>query len=142
MRLPLKKLRNVPTPAYAREGDAALDLRACVTAPVTLNPGERMEIASGIAVAIPSGHVGFLMPRGGLGSKGLTLVNTTGVIDSNYRGEIMMNVVNTGPNPITFAPHDRIMQLVIVPIAVCTVEEVDELDSTNRGEGRYGSSGQ
>ncbi len=141
MQLHIKKMRDVPTPTYSREGDAALDMRACLDAPLVLDVGARAEIPSGVAFAIPHGYVGLLMPRGGLGIKGLTLANMTGVIDSNYRGEVMMNVVNTGTAPITIKPHDRIMQLVVAPIAVCQVVEVDVLDETNRGESRYTSSG-
>lgn len=142
MQLNVKVLNPaVPAPTYSRDGDAALDLRAATTEAITLAPGERAEIPSGLAFAIPVGHVGLLFPRGGLGTKGLNMCNTVGVIDSNYRGEVMQNMLNTGLNPITIQPLDRITQLVILPIAVCNVVQTENLDETNRGEARYTSSG-
>jgi dUTP pyrophosphatase len=141
MQLKIKLLRQVPLPAYGRAGDAALDLRAVLEAPLTLAPGERTEVPSGVAMAIPAGFVGLIFPRGGWGNKGLHLGNVTGVIDSNYRGEIMLNLVNNGPTTLTINPLDRVMQLAIMPVATCTPVAVTELDETNRGDGRYGSSG-
>lgn len=141
MHLPIKLLRSVTLPSYGREGDAALDLRAALDVPLTLSPGERAAIPSGISMAIPSGYVGLIFSRSGLGLKGLHLFNSTGIIDSNYRGEIGMNVINDGSEPITINPGDRIMQMAIMPVATCIPVTVTELDETNRGEGRYGSSG-
>jgi dUTP pyrophosphatase len=141
MELKIKLLRQVPLPAYGRAGDAAMDLRAAIEAPIILAPGQRAAIPSGIAMAIPTGHVGLIFPRSGLGSQGLNLVNSTAVIDSNYRGEIGLNLVNNGPTPLTINPLDRVMQLAIMPVATCTPVAVGELDETNRGDGRYGSSG-
>ena len=142
MQLNVKKLGlAVPTPAYGREGDAALDLRANIESPLTLQPGERADLGCGLAFAIPAGHVGLVVPRGGMGRKGLALRNTVGVIDSNYRGEVMMPLINNGAEAITLAPQERIMQLLVMPVATCTVNVVDDLDDTIRGEGRYGSSG-
>ncbi len=141
MELKIKLLRQVPLPAYGRDGDAALDLRAGIEAPLTLQPGERAAIPSGVALAIPAGYVGLIFPRGGLGKQGLHLANLTGVVDSNYRGEIELNVINNGPTPITINPLDRIMQMAIMPVGTCVPTLVEELDATNRGEGRYGSSG-
>ncbi len=141
MDLRIKLLRNAVLPEYSRAGDAALDLRATMDAEVTLTPGGRAEIGSGVAVAIPAGHVGLVVPRSGTGKRGLHLANSTGVIDSNYRGEISLNVVNTGVERITIQPNDRIMQFLIMPVATCTVVQADELDETNRGTGGFGSSG-
>ncbi len=141
MDLKIKLLRQVPLPAYGRAGDAALDLRAAIEAPITLAPNERAAIPSGVALAIPAGFVGLVFPRGGLGNQGLHLANATGVIDSNYRGEIGLNVMNNGTTPLTINPLDRIMQIAIMPVATCVPVAVEELDATNRGDGRYGSSG-
>jgi dUTP pyrophosphatase len=116
-------------------------MHACLEGPLTLAPNARAEIPSGVALAIPYGHVGLLMPRGGLGRKGLNLAHAMGVIDSNYRGEVMMNVVNTGLESLTIKPMDRILQLAILPIATCSIKEVSELDVTPRNDDRYGSSG-
>jgi dUTP pyrophosphatase len=141
MQLKIKLLREVPLPAYGRAGDAALDLRAVIDAPLTLAPGERAEVPSGVALAIPTGFVGLVFPRGGWGNKGLHLGNVTGVIDSNYRGEIMLNLINNGPASLTINPLDRVMQLAIMPVVACQPLAVTELDATHRGDGKYGSSG-
>lgn len=141
MDLRIKLLRGAVLPQYSREGDAALDLRATMDAEITVAPGGRAEIGSGVAMAIPAGHVGVVVPRSGTGKRGLHLANATGVIDSNYRGEIMLNVVNTGVESMTIQPGDRIMQLLITPVATCTILQADELDETNRGTGGFGSSG-
>ncbi len=142
MRLQLKRLdEGLPIPRYARPGDAGLDLMC--TADVTIAPGERILVGTGIAVTIPPDYAGFVQPRSGLAAKhGLTIVNSPGLIDSGYRGEIKVCLLNTDSHqPIEIHRGDRIAQLVIQPIVQASLEIVAELDETERGEGGYGSSG-
>ncbi len=132
---------NLPLPAYAHTGDAGLDLYAaedCV-----LQPFQRALVPTGIAVAIPVGHAGFVQPRSGLAIKrGLSLVNTPGLIDSHYRGEIKVIAINLDPTiPIEILRGEKIAQLVIQRVEVVELVPVDELDSTERGEGGFGSTG-
>ncbi|MDZ4654516.1 MAG: dUTP diphosphatase [Coriobacteriia bacterium] len=141
MRLQIKRLDpDLPLPRYAHEGDAGLDLFAAEN--VTLEPFRRALIPTGIAVAIPEGHAGFVQPRSGLAIKqGLSLVNTPGLIDSHYRGEIKVIAINLDPEtPITIARGDKIAQLVIQPVARVELTEVSELEKTVRGEGGFGST--
>jgi len=128
-------------PSYAHAGDAGLDLTAA--ADVTLTPFERALVPTGIAVAIPDGYAGFVQPRSGLAIRhGLSFVNTPGLIDSHYRGEISVVAINLDPlNPIVICRGDRIAQLVIQPVAHVEVIEVPALASTVRGEGGFGSTG-
>ncbi|MDR1713825.1 MAG: dUTP diphosphatase [Coriobacteriales bacterium] len=128
-------------PAYAYPGDAGLDLRAASA--LEIAPQQRALIPTGIKVAIPEGYAGFVQPRSGLAAKaGLTLVNTPGLIDSHYRGEIVVIALNTDLNqPIRIAKGDRIAQLVILPVPLVTLLEVPELDATERSEKGFGSSG-
>lgn len=127
------------TPGYAHEGDAGLDLRASDT--VTIEPGDSALIGTGLRVEIPAGHVGLVFPRSGLGSKGITLRNAVGVIDSGYRGEIKCALWNTTGEAYTVEAGDRICQLVVMPFATCQVVEVAALSDSERGEGGYGSTG-
>ena len=142
MELKVRRLRPdavVPTRAYA--GDAGLDLSACDG--VELGPGERAVVGTGLAVAIPDGHAGFVQPRSGLAARhGLSIVNTPGLVDSGYRGEVTVVLVNTDPRE-TFVvePGMRIAQLVVLPVPEVEPVEADELPPTERGEGGYGSSG-
>lgn len=141
-RLEIKRLDpGLPLPAYQREGDAGLDLHSAVD--VTIGPGERTVVGTGIAVAIPSGCVGLTTPRSGLAATaGLSIVNTPGVVDSGYRGEIKLILVNLDPSEkIEIKRGERVAQLLVVPVAVAEVIEVDELPSTERGEGGLGSTG-
>jgi dUTP pyrophosphatase len=128
-------------PAYAHEGDAGLDLYAA--SDVTLAPSERALIPTGVAVAIPDGYAGFVQPRSGLAIRsGLSFVNTPGLIDSRYRGEIKIVAVNLDPVlPITIHRGDRIAQMVVQQVAHCEPVESDHLDDTTRGEGGFGSTG-
>ncbi len=128
-------------PAYAHEGDAGMDLFSAED--VILQPMERTLIPTGIALAIPEGHAGFVQPRSGLAIRtGLSLVNTPGLIDSHYRGEIKVIAINLDPQtPIHIARGDKIAQLVIQPVVSADLVEVDELDETERGEGGFGSTG-
>jgi len=129
----------VPARAYA--GDAGLDLTACER--VELAPGERALVPTGLAVAIPEGHAGFVQPRSGLAAKhGISIVNTPGLVDSGYRGELLVNLLNTDPRE-TFVvePGMRIAQLVVVPVPELTAVEVDELPDSHRAVRGFGSSG-
>jgi dUTP pyrophosphatase len=142
MHLPFKRLDPAaPLPSAAHPGDAGLDLRAGVD--VIVDPGERTMVPTGIAVAIPEGYAGLVLPRSGLASReGLTLANAPGLIDAGYRGEIICSVVNLDrTEPVKIARGDRIAQLVIVPISVVEPEWVDELPASERGEGGFGSTG-
>ena len=128
-------------PAYARDGDAGLDLYAAET--VTLAPGARAAVGTGIAVAIPPGCAGFVLPRSGLALRhGLSLVNTPGLIDAGYRGEIRVVLINHDrETPLTLARGDRIAQLVIQRIESADLIEVVKLPTTPRGAGGFGSTG-
>ena len=142
MRLEFRRLDpSVDLPRRARPGDAGLDLAANADAEV--GPGERAMIPTGLAVAIPDGHAGLVLPRSGLASKkGLTLANAPGLIDSGYRGEVTVAVVNLDPTePVKIVRGDRIAQLLVVPFAPVEPVEVDELQQTDRGAGGFGSSG-
>ena len=129
----------VPTRAYA--GDAGLDLAAC--ARVELGPGERALVPTGLAVAIPDGHAGFVQPRSGLAAEhGISIVNTPGLVDSGYRGELKINLLNTDRRrAFVVEPGMRIAQLVVLAVPPVAPHEVDELPASARGEGGFGSSG-
>ena len=142
MRLEVRVLDpGLPLPRYASAGDAGLDLLAAEDA--SLEPGERAAIPTGIAVAIPEGHAGFVHARSGRALKeGLALVNAPGLIDSGYRGEIKVIVVNLDPrSPIDIRRGDKIAQLVVQPVATVDPVIVDELPPSDRGEGGFGSTG-
>jgi dUTP pyrophosphatase len=132
---------GLPLPGYAHDGDAGLDLYSAED--VVLRPFERALVPTGVAVAIPEGYAGFVQPRSGLALRsGLSLVNTPGLIDSHYRGEIKIIAINLDPaTPIAIARGDRIAQLVIQPVVRCEPMDVETLDGTARGEGGFGSSG-
>jgi dUTP pyrophosphatase len=131
----------VPTPRYAHEGDAGCDLAS--REDLVLEPGARALVPTGIAVAIPEGYAGFVQPRSGLAARhGITIVNTPGLIDSHYRGEIKVILLNTDPQePFEVHKGDKICQLVFQPVARATLQEAVELDRTARGEGGFGSTG-
>ena len=140
--VPIKNLDPaLEVPSYTREGDAGLDLKSTVDA--VLLPFQRSLIPCGISVAIPQGYAGFVVPRSGLAAKhGISIVNAPGLIDSNYRGEIKAILVNLDPeHPFEIKRGDRIAQLVIMETPQVKLVEVDELNSTNRGESGFGSSG-
>ena len=128
----------VPERAYA--GDAGLDLVACERAEI--GPGERAVVGTGLAVAIPDGHAGFVQPRSGLAAEnGLTVLNTPGLVDSGYRGELRVIILNTDRSEtFTVEPGMRIAQLVVVPFASLETAEVEELPATERGARGFGSS--
>jgi dUTP diphosphatase len=142
MKLPFKRVDDsAPLPSAAHPGDAGLDLRSNVD--LVVGPEERAMVPTGVAVAIPAGHAGLVLPRSGLASRqGLTLANSPGLIDAGYRGEIICAVVNLDPRePVKIARGDRIAQLVIVPVASVEPEWVDDLPPSARGEGGFGSTG-
>jgi dUTP pyrophosphatase len=139
--LSIQRLRDdavVPTRAYA--GDAGLDLAACER--VELGPGERATVGTGLAVAIPDGYAGFVQPRSGLASRhGVTIVNTPGLVDSGYRGELKVILLNTDSSePFVVEPGMRIAQLVVMQVPDVDPVEVDELPETERGVRGFGSS--
>jgi len=127
-------------PARAYSGDAGLDLSACER--VVLGPGERALVPTGLAVAIPEGYAGYVQPRSGLASKhGISIVNTPGLVDSGYRGELLINLLNTDARePFTVEPGMRIAQLVVLEIPQVELVEVDELPGSERGVRGFGSS--
>jgi dUTP pyrophosphatase len=129
---------TLPTRAY--EGDAGLDLAACER--VELGPGERAVVSTGLTVAIPDGHAGFVQPRSGLAARhGIAVLNSPGLIDAGYRGELKVVLLNTDRNErFVVEPGMRIAQLVIVPVVLSEPEEVSELPSSDRGEKGFGSS--
>ena len=140
--LPIRRLRDeavVPERAY--EGDAGLDLAACERA--ELGPGERAVVGTGLAVAIPEGYAGFVQPRSGLADRhGISIVNSPGLIDSGYRGEIKVILINTDRStPFVVEYGMRIAQLVVLPIPELELVETDELPETERGVRGHGSSG-
>lgn len=128
-------------PGYARAGDAGADLRC--TSDIVLAPGERALVGTGVRLALPEGTVGLVTPRSGLAARlGLGIVNSPGIIDSGYRGEVMVCLINLDADrPITLSTGDRIAQLVVMPVVQARFELVDSLDPTERGEGGYGSTG-
>lgn len=142
MRLEIRRLDpDLPLPEYAHPGDAGMDLRAA--ADVVLAPLQRALVPTGIAVAVPEGYAGFVQPRSGLAiTQGLSLVNTPGLIDSHYRGEIKVIAINLDPEtPIRISRGDKIAQFVIQAVVRADLVEVDVLDETARGEGGFGSTG-
>ena len=142
MDLPFVRVRpEGQLPSAQHPGDAGLDLRAA--AGVTVKPGERAMVPTGVAVAIPDGHAGLVLPRSGLASKqGLTLANAPGLIDAGYRGEVICAVVNLDPHePVEISTGDRIAQLVIVAVPEVAAKLVDELPESSRGTGGFGSTG-
>ena len=135
--------REIPLPHFATGGAACMDLCACMDESITLNAGERHLVPTGIAIALPSAeYVALVFARSGLGiKKGVCLSNGVGVIDSDYRGEIGVGLVNLGDAPYTVQPGDRIAQLMVTPVVRPTVVPVSELDETDRGAGGFGSTG-
>ena len=140
--LPIKHLDpTVELPSYAYEGDAGLDLRS--NEDVTLAPFERKLVGTGLAIAIPEGYAGFVQPRSGLALReGLSMANTPGLIDAHYRGELKVCAINLDPSKsIHIERGERIAQLVIKQVPAVSLQEVGELDETDRGVGGFGSSG-
>lgn len=135
--------QDFPLPSYATAGSAGLDLRALISEPTTLQPGDTTLLATGLAIHIadPS-YAAMILPRSGLGHKhGIVLGNLVGLIDSDYQGELMVSCWNRGNTAFTIEPGDRIAQLIIVPVAQVEFEIVDEFSESNRGTGGFGSTG-
>ena len=134
---------EIPFPYYASAGAAAMDLHACIDEPVLLKAGERCTVPTGIAIALPdAGYVALVFARSGLGiKKGICLSNGVGVIDSDYRGEIAVGLLNTSAQDYRIQPGERVAQLAVVPVVQAELELVDELDETERGAGGFGSTG-
>lgn len=137
----IRRLRDdAVLPSRAYDGDAGLDLAACDE--ITLEPGERAVVGTGVAIELPDGYAGFVQPRSGLAARhGIGIVNAPGLIDSGYRGEIRVVLLNTDlREPFTVVPGMRIAQLVIAPVASVRVQEVEELTASERGAAGFGSS--
>jgi dUTP pyrophosphatase len=134
---------DIPLPGYATDGSAGLDLRACLDAPVTLEPGQTHLVPTGFAIHLEDpGLAAVLLPRSGLGHKhGIVLGNLVGLIDSDYQGQVMISAWNRGNHPFTISPGERIAQMIIVPVVQVELEVVSEFDESARGAGGFGSSG-
>lgn len=141
MQIPLKRLDpDLPIPRHAHPGDGGVDLHA--TGQVELQPGERTMMPTGIAIAIPEGYAGLVVPRSGLAVRqGISIVNAPGLVDSGYRGEIGVILVNLGSEAVRIERGERIAQLVVVAVETQEFAEVDELPPSPRGEGGFGSTG-
>lgn len=141
MKIPFLSLDpELPAPVAAHENDAGIDLRARID--TTLDVGQWAMLPTGIAIAIPTGHAGLVAPRSGLAARhGISVVNGPGVVDSGYRGEVNVILINHGTAPVTLARGDRIAQLVVVPVAHVDLVEVGELPDSERGADGFGSTG-
>ncbi|MDQ1581061.1 MAG: dUTP pyrophosphatase [Microbacteriaceae bacterium] len=128
-------------PSYAHPGDAGADL--CAADALTLEPGERATIGTGVSIALPEGHVGFVVPRSGLAARhGITIVNSPGTVDAGYRGEIRVTILNTDRSmPYVVAVGDRIAQLIVMPVSQARFVPVDRLPESQRGDAGFGSTG-
>jgi dUTP pyrophosphatase len=142
MRVFPERDQDLPLPAYLSSGAAGMDLAAALEGEVALAPGEIQLIPTGLALAIPAGFEGQIRPRSGLALKhGITLINSPGTIDSDYRGEIGLPVINLGPRPYTIRRGERLAQLVIQRIYRANLQETGRLESTERAQGGFGHSG-
>ena len=140
--LRLPAARDLPLPERASSGASGFDLRACVPEPLTVPPGGRVLVPTGIAVALPPGHEGQVRPRSGWAlARGCTLLNAPGTIDADYRGEIGVIVINHGAEAVTIARGDRIAQLVVARVPAVELVPVEELPETERGAGGFGHTG-
>jgi dUTP pyrophosphatase len=141
--LRLKRLSNLADlPRYQSGHAAGMDLHAAISEPVTLPPGEIRLIPCGFAMAVPPGYEAQVRPRSGLASKhGVSMPNTPGTIDADYRGEVKVPLINLGREPFTVERNMRIAQMVVAPVMRCEIEIVEELDATLRGAGGFGSTG-
>lgn len=144
LKLPVRRVGSieVPLPAYQTSGAVGLDLCAAIAEPGVLQPGERRLLPTGLALAIPEGYEGQVRPRSGLAHRfGITIVNSPGTIDPDFRGELGVVLLNTGREPFVIEPLARIAQLVICPVLRVELELFTELPQTERGSGGYGSTG-
>jgi dUTP pyrophosphatase len=132
----------LPLPSYATPGSAGLDLAAAVTAELVLAPGHRAAVPTGIAIALPEGYEAQVRPRSGLALRhGLTVLNSPGTVDADYRGEIQIILANLGREPVTIARGQRIAQLVVAPVQRVLWQETEALPESRRGAGGFGSTG-
>ena len=138
----LDHARDLPLPAYESAGAAGLDLRAAIDTAVTLAPGERSLIATGLAIALPAGHEAQVRPRSGLAAKhGVTVLNSPGTIDADYRGEVKVILINHGAEPFIIERGERIAQMIVAPVSRIAWQPVAGIATTERGAGGFGSSG-
>ena len=138
----LEHAEGVPLPHRASSGSAGLDLAAAVDASVVLTPGERCLVPTGFVIELPDGYEGQVRPRSGLAVRhGITCLNSPGTVDSDYRGEVKVLLINHGTEPFEVRRGDRIAQLVVAPVSPTVVTEVTELSETERGSGGFGSTG-
>ncbi len=141
----IKKLdhaKDLPLPNYESVAAAGMDLRAALETPITLQPGERKMIPTGLQMALPEGYEAQIRPRSGLAIRnGITMLNTPGTIDADYRGELKVIAINLGEDEFVVNHGDRIAQMVIAPVSQFPVVEVNKLDETERGKGGFGSTG-
>ena len=139
---PLDSHKGLPLPGYESEGSSGMDIRACVEDPVSLNPGEIKLIPTGLAISIPPGYEAQIRPRSGLAlDNGIGMVNSPGTIDSDYRGEIGIILINWGETSFIIKRGDRIAQMVISKVYKADILETEDLDATQRGVGGFGHSG-
>lgn len=133
---------GLPLPAYQSEGAAGFDLLAAIDAPVELAPGARALVPTGLAIALPPGYEAQVRPRSGLAARhGVTVLNSPGTVDADYRGEVKAILVNLGTEPFLVTRGERIAQMVVAPVTRATLVEVESLDDTQRGAGGFGSTG-
>lgn len=138
----LAHAEGLPLPAYETADAAGMDLRAAVDAPLTLPPGGRALVPTGLMIALPPGFEAQVRPRSGLAAKfGVTVLNSPGTIDADYRGEVKVILVNLGAEPFVIARGERIAQMVVAPVTRAELAETDSLDATLRGAGGFGSTG-
>ena len=138
----LKGNKDLPLPEYESEGSSGMDIRASVKEPVLLKPGEIRLIPTGLSVSVPPGYEAQMRPRSGLAlNNGIGMVNSPGTIDSDYRGEIGIIMINWGNEPFTIRRRDRIAQMIISRVYRAELAEVDDLDATSRGQGGFGHTG-
>ena len=132
----------VPLPRYQSPGASGMDLHAALEAPLVIEPGARALVPTGLIFAIPSHFEGQVRPRSGLAAKrGITVLNTPGTVDSDYRGEVKVLLVNLSPDPVSIEPLERVAQIVFAPVARAELVPAGEIDATKRGQGGYGSTG-
>jgi len=145
MNVEFKKLphaKDLPLPSYESSHAAGMDIRAAIEEPMELEPGKRSLIPTGLQMALPKGYEAQIRPRSGLAYRnGITMLNTPGTIDSDYRGEVKVLAVNLGDESFVIRRGDRVAQMVIAPVTQATIQEVEELTETERAEGGFGSTG-
>lgn len=138
----LPHAQDLPLPSYESAFAAGMDIRAALDEPLELKSGKRMLVPTGLQMALPEGYEAQIRPRSGLAWRnGITMLNTPGTIDADYRGEVKLLAVNLGEEPFTINHGDRIAQMVIAPVQQCSVKETDELPESRRGAGGFGSTG-